>query len=357
MKSQVVENLYGWCRPLLLSLPSETAHRLSLLFLKTGLISGAPYSHPSLKTKVWGIEFENPVGLAAGADKDAEVVPATAALGFGFTEAGTVTPRPQKGNARPRLFRDQGNAAVINAMGFPSKGLEEFRAQLFKNNWPENFRVGVNIGKNKETSDSGADYAAGIETLAAFADFLVVNVSSPNTAGLRDLQKRENLLPLLRQVLQAREKSGCRPPLLVKIAPDLDAGQREEIAATVLEAGIDGLVVSNTTLARPDSLPKSFAAHRGGLSGRPLTDMACEILADMYRLTGGGLPLIGVGGISSGADAYRRICAGASLVEIYTALVFQGPLLARQICADLVMLLKERGFSSVAEAVGSDVKL
>lgn len=352
-----LESLFDRMQPLLFKLPSEAAHRLSLAFLKTGLISGAPYSNPVLKTTVWDVEFENPVGLAAGADKNGEVIPATAALGFGFTEVGTVTPRPQKGNAKPRLFRDQSSAAVINAMGFPNKGLERFCGHLVKSNWPDNFRVGANVGKNKETLEAGTDYALGVRTLAPYADFLVVNISSPNTAGLRDLQKRESLLPLLQQVLGARDASGCKTPLLVKIAPDLDAGQREEIAATVMEAGVDGLVVSNTTLERPASLPRDFAAHRGGLSGRPLTEMACAVLADIYKMTGGKLPLVGVGGISSGQDAFRRICAGASLVEVYTALVFQGPLLAQRICEELVMLLKERGFSSVAEAVGSDVKL
>lgn len=351
------KNFYDYLSPVLFRLPPELAHCLTLVFLKTGLVSGAPFSHPALKTAIWGLEFENPVGLAAGFDKNAQIIPAVAALGFGFMEAGTVTPRPQKGNAKPRLFRDVANGAVINALGFPSQGLESVLQRLTSGKWPESFRVGVNIGKNKETLEAAVDYMRGVEGFSAASDFLVINISSPNTAGLRDLQKRENLLPLLEKILSAREKSGCATPLLVKISPDLDAAQRKEIAQVALEAKIDGLVVANTTLSRPSSLSPDFAARKGGLSGAPLTDMACAVLTDMYRQTQGRLPLVGAGGISSGQDAFRRICAGASLVEVYTALVFQGPDLARRICTDLASLLKDNGFSSVAQAVGSGVQI
>ncbi len=346
--------LYALLRPLLRVLPPESAHELTLAALAAGLGGRARTPDPPVLAQLlWGRDFPNPIGIAAGFDKDARVPDALLALGFGFVEIGTVTPRPQPGNAKPRVFRLEADRALINRMGFNSGGLDGLVARLEARRSRAGI-VGVNIGKNRDSADAVADYAEGVRRSAALADYLVVNVSSPNTPGLRDLQARAVLEHLLRQVLAARDESAAHPPLLVKIAPDLSAGERADIAAVALATGIDGIVVANTTVARPPGLRSRLAGEAGGLSGCPLLAPSTTLLGEIYRLTRGRLPLVGVGGVASAAGAYAKIRAGASLVQLYTALVFAGPALLGQIKTGLAELLRRDGFASVAEAVGAD---
>ena len=350
-------DLYRLVRPALRLLPPETAHGLTLAALSAGLgcvfAARATADPPQLRQRLWGLEFPNPVGLAAGFDKDGRAVDAMLGIGFGFVEVGTVTPRPQPGNPKPRLFRLDADAAVINRLGFNSGGLDAALTRLRRRaGWPG--IVGVNIGKNRDSSDAAADYVEGIRRAAPLADYLVVNVSSPNTPGLRDLQRRAPLEDLLHRLTAARRESGFSPPLLVKIAPDLNPGEREDIAAVVLAAGIDGIVVANTTLARPAGLTSRYRGETGGLSGRPLFAPSTALLAGMYRLTQGRLPLVAVGGVGSAAEAYAKIRAGASLVQLYTALVFAGPGLVGRIKTGLAECLRRDGFAAISDAVGAD---
>ena len=361
---------YRVVRPLLHRLDPERAHRAAIAALKLGLVrtKSAP-DDPVLACRVWGLDYANPVGLAAGFDKDAEVVDAMLDLGFGFVEVGSVTPRPQPGNPRPRLFRLNEDAAVINRFGFNSRGLDAFAAQLarrLRRRGPGHDAsalrrrgiVGANVGKNRETEDAAADYVTGIEAVCGLADYLVCNVSSPNTPGLRGLQAREPIEQLFARVLEARRRSAPDPdrppPLLAKVGPDLTEEQVHDIAEVAIAAGIDGLIVGNTTLERPAALRSRHRSEAGGLSGRPLAVHANACLTAMYRYTRGRIPLIGCGGIANGADAYARIRAGANLVQLYSALVFDGPGLVQTIKADLARLLTADGFASVADAVGID---
>ena len=346
----------GWYRaaaPLLRLLEPETAHRLAIRALRAGLV---PRQHvaddPILHQRLWGLDFANPVGLAAGFDKHAEAPDALLDQGFGFVEIGGVTPRPQPGNPRPRLFRLSEDEAVINRMGFNSEGLDAVRARLAART--RRGIVGVNLGKNKEQVDAAADYVAGAVAFAPLADFLVINVSSPNTPGLRALQSRAALEDLVGQVRAALAGVKNAPPLLLKVAPDLTGDDRRDIAAVTLASGLDGLIVSNTTLARPASLRSHHRQEAGGLSGRPLFEPSTALLGEFYRLTGGRLPLVGVGGIASGGDAYRKVRAGASLVQLYSALVFRGPGLVAEIRRDLAAALRADGFGSLRDAVGAD---
>ena len=350
-------NFYPLFRPVLRRLPREAAHALSLRALEMGLGSlcvGSAAIRPDppiLGQRLWGLDFVNPIGLAAGFDKDARVPDAMLRLGFGFVEVGTVTPRPQPGNPKPRLFRLDEDRAVVNRLGFNSGGLDGVAAQLARRRRAG--IVGVNLGKNRDSADAAADYAEGIRRTAGLADYLVVNISSPNTPGLRDLQGRAALASLLGRLLDTRAQTGCPVPLLLKIAPDLSAAECADIADVALDAGIDGLIVANTTVARPAGLVSRHAGESGGLSGRPLFAPSTAVLADIYRLTQGRLPLVGVGGVASAADAYAKIRAGASLVQLYTALVFDGPSVVGRIKQGLAGLLRRDGFASVAEAVGT----
>lgn len=343
--------------PLLRRLPPETAHDLTIRLLACGL---APRScaadDPILAIRLWNLDFPNPVGLAAGFDKNAMAYRAILGIGFGLTEIGTVTPRPQSGNPKPRLFRLTEDAAVINRMGFNNDGIEAVLPRL---QGKRSGILGINIGKNKDSADAGEDYVKGAAAFAPLADYLVVNVSSPNTPGLRDLQRREPLLALARAVRAARDEACAAagkvaPPLLLKIAPDLDDAQIEDVAEVAMTAPVDGLIVSNTTIARPEGLRSLYRAEAGGLSGAPLFEPSTEVLRRISRLTKGQMPLIGVGGVSSGAQAYAKIRAGASLVQLYSALVYHGPGLLGRIKRDLVSRLRADGFSCVAEAVGTD---
>jgi dihydroorotate dehydrogenase len=279
-------------------------------------------------------------------------------LGFGFVEAGTVTPRPQEGNPRPRVFREVDHQAVINRMGFPNEGLESFRHNIEKfleaKPRPPGV-VGINIGMNKGVEDPAADYCRLVRALGLYADYLTVNISSPNTPGLRNLQAREHLLPLLERILEERAKACGRddpPPLLVKIAPDLNDDQLADVAKSLMEAKVDGVILTNTTLDRPQYLPASFYEQAGGLSGRPLTDKSTEIIRKFYTLTDGKLPIIGAGGISSAQDAYDKIKAGSTLVQLYSALVFHGPDLIPDIVKGLADLTEKDGYAHISEAIG-----
>ncbi len=346
--------LYQRAFPLLDRIDPERAHRLAIAALKTGLIAAnLQPDPPSLAQTLFGIGFPNPVGLAAGFDKDGEVYRQTLKLGFGFVELGSVTPKPQPGNPRPRLFRLTADRAVINRMGFNNHGIAAMAERLKSRNTAQGI-VGINLGKNKDQTDAAADYITGTRLLGPLADYLVINVSSPNTPGLRALQSRDALAALIGAVLETRAQLTRRPPLLLKIAPDLIDADRQDIAEVALASGLDGLIVSNTTIARPAGLDPRFASEAGGLSGRPLFEPATEILRDIYRRTGGKLPIIGVGGIASAADAYAKIRAGASLVQLYTALVFEGPGLVRRIKQGLAELLARDGFANIADAVGAD---
>ena len=346
--------------PLLSALDPETAHDLTLWALRRGL--GARESgtdDPLLATNLWGRSFANPLGLAAGFDKDAAVIGPMLAMGFGFVEVGSITPRPQAGNPRPRVFRLREDAAVINRMGFPGAGQAEAARNL--GDWRDRARpglVGVNLGKNKDTAEAAADYAAGARALAPLADYLVVNVSSPNTPGLRALQDRHELEAILARVRAARDEASCdrSPPILVKIAPDLEPDDRAEIAALALEGGLDGLIVGNTTVQRPDGLRGRHRGEAGGLSGAPLFAPSTSVLAEMYRRTEGRVPLIGVGGVGGPDQAYAKIRAGAALLQLYTALVYEGPALIPRIKAGLASRLRRDGFASLVEAVGADHK-
>lgn len=350
-------SLYPLFQRLLLNMDPEKVHGLTIRLLKAGLGPRQSYDDPVLCTNVWGRDFRNPLGLAAGFDKDAEAIEGIFGLGFGFVEAGTVTPLAQPGNPRPRVFRDVANKSVINRMGFPGKGLEYFAENVAA--WRRRRKaaqgiLGLNIGINKDTASPADDYRQGIARLARYADYIAINVSSPNTAGLRGLQEESALDSLLAALMAARAGLDRHVPLALKIAPDLDAAQRQAVAQVALAQNVDGLIVSNTTVARPDALAKELKGEKGGLSGRLLRGLATERVADFYALTQGRIPIIGAGGISSAEDAYARIRAGASLVQLYTGLVFEGPQLVTGILKGLAALLKRDGFSHVAQAVGAD---
>lgn len=337
--------------PFLRLMDPEQAHQATLLALKTGLGPCGKKDAETLGIDLLGMHFPNPLGIAAGFDKNGEVPDAMLKLGFGFAEVGTTTPRPQSGNPKPRIFRLQQDRAVINRLGFNNEGHEAMEARLNKRAGKGGI-VGVNLGANKDTEDKAADYVTGIKRFESLASYFTVNVSSPNTPGLRGLQSRAELEDLLGRVLEAREG---QTPVLLKIAPDLVYEEREDIAAVVLESGVDGLIVSNTTIARDGLVSGRHADETGGLSGAPLMDMATDVLADMRRLTKGTVPLIGVGGVSSGTDAYKKIRAGASLVQLYTALTFQGADLVTKIKRDLASNLKRDGYKRLEDAIGVDV--
>ncbi len=349
---------YSLLRPGLWLLEPERAHGLVLWALSRGLVTKARApDDPILEIELWGRRFANPVGLAAGFDKDARAVGPLLDLGFGFVEVGSVTPRPQGGNPRPRLFRLSKDRAVINRMGFNNEGMAAAgrRLEAWRDRGSPGI-VGVNIGKNKDSPDAEADYAACTKSLAPLADYLVVNVSSPNTPGLRALQSRSALESLLGAVRQALDlvPEDRRPPLLLKVAPDLTRADKEDIAAVALDFPLDGLIVSNTTVARPAGLESVQRTEVGGLSGGPLFAPSTELLRDFYGLTGGRVPLIGVGGIGDGQAAYAKIRAGASLVQLYTALVYEGPGLLPRLKAELAALLRRDGFARLGDAVGAD---
>jgi dihydroorotate dehydrogenase len=334
---------------------AERAHGLAITALKMGLGPRADVApDPILQTRIGGLDLPNCVGLAAGFDKNAEVPDAMLAAGFGFVECGTVTPKPQAGNEKPRLFRLTEDRAVINRMGFNNEGLDAFAERLRRRAGRRGV-VGANIGANKDATDRVADYEQGLERLWGLSDYFTVNISSPNTPGLRGLQTRAALDELLGRlgVVRARLAKATRDyPVFLKVAPDLDSDEIENIAQSCLAHGVDAIIVSNTTLARPESLRSAFKGESGGLSGAPLLGPSTAVLAQFAAVLKGALPLIGAGGVASGEDAYAKIRAGASAVQLYSALVFEGPTLAARIRRDLAARLRADGFVSVQEAVG-----
>ncbi len=339
---------YRLLRPGLFLLDAERAHRLAIAALRAKP-AGHPQAPGPLQTQVAGLVFPNPLGMAAGFDKDGEVPDALLGLGFGFAEVGSITPRPQAGNARPRLFRLAEDRAVINRMGFNNNGAAAAAARLAARE--RRGIVGINVGANKDSADRIADYVQMTRIMAPLASYLAVNISSPNTPGLRALQDEGALTGLLDAVLEARGESG--PPVFLKVAPDLEPADIDAIARIALDKRLGALIVSNTTISRPP-LRSSLAGETGGLSGAPLKDLALERLRDFRKATGGAIPLVGVGGIANTEDAWARIRAGASLVQLYSAMVYEGPGIARTIVRGLEALLRRDGFASVAEAVGSE---
>jgi len=344
--------LYPFIRPLIFRLDAERAHLLTigLLGLRTGTaFTPEPGWTPTLETSVAGLRFPNPIGLAAGFDKDARVFGPMLNLGFGFVEVGTVTPRPQEGNPKPRLFRLEEDRAVINRMGFNNEGQAAAGKRL---EWRcGKGIVGVNIGANKDSADRIADYVAGVRAMSPVARYITINISSPNTPGLRQLQDEEALRALLSAIEEARPADG--PPIFLKVAPDLGEDEPEQIVRVAMEHKIDAIIVANTTVSRPP-LKSRFAREQGGLSGAPLKPLALKALRDFRAASGGKLPLIGVGGIATADDAWERIRAGACLVQLYSAMVYEGPGIARRIAAGLVERLKREGFANIAEAVGTE---
>jgi dihydroorotate dehydrogenase len=339
-------------------LPPETAHALAIGALRRGLgPTVEPPASPRLATSFCGFELAHPLGLAAGFDKNAEAVAGLFRLGFSFVEIGAVTPRPQAGNPRPRLFRLRRAQALINRMGFNNDGLAAVCARLSEPA-PRPGPLGANIGANRDASDPVADYVACLRGLYPLVDYVTINVSSPNTPGLRDLQGRARLDELVRALLEARAAlAGPEPtkPILIKIAPDLGPDDERGIAEVALGRGVDGLIISNTTTERPEVVRGRYRAEPGGLSGAPLFLKSTEQLGRFHRLTGGRMPLIGVGGILRGADAYAKIRAGASALQLYTALIYRGPRVVRGILAELDRLLALDGIARLSDARGVDV--
>jgi dihydroorotate dehydrogenase len=342
--------LYSICRPLLFRIPAEPAHRLTIAALAAAPRGSSAAPQPLLCQRVAGLVFPNPVGIAAGFDKNGEVPDALLGLGFGFVEAGTVTPRPQEGNPKPRLFRLVEDNAVINRMGFNNAGAAVVAKRLAARKSKPGV-VGANIGANKDSADRVADYAAMTRIMAPLASYLTINISSPNTPGLRALQDPAALADLLDAVIDARGSLQTR--LFLKLAPDLTSTDIDAICKIALDKQLDALIVTNTTITRP-ALRSPLAGEAGGLSGEPLRALSLQVLRDFRSATGGAIPLIGVGGIASADDAWERICAGASLIQLYSALVFRGPGLVRQIVDGLAKRVSAEGMSSIAEAVGSE---
>lgn len=351
---------YTALRPLLFALDPELAHNVTLKALHKNLTPRiAPVDHPVLKQSLWGRSFSNPVGLAAGFDKNAEAVAGLFNFGFGFVETGTVTIKPQEGNPRPRVFRDVKNSAIINRMGFPNKGVGVFKQNLsaFLQTKPRPQGVlGINIGMNKDQTNAADDYTQLVRLLAPLADYITINISSPNTPGLRDLQHPDHLAALLTSVMDERAATcGNHPvPILVKLAPDLVEDQLSNIAHVLLAQKIDGVILTNTTLHRPEILPVAFRSQKGGLSGAPLLDLSTAAIRRFYTLTDGKIPIIGAGGVDDAASAYAKIRAGASLVQLYSGLVFKGPYVVRDINLGLCDLLRDDGFTSLTQAIGAD---
>jgi len=347
-----VNALYGLGQALLHALDPERAHDLAVKSLELGLYPRqAGPDDPRLAQELWGLKFRNPLGMAAGFDKDARAWAPLLATGFGFVEVGTLTPKAQDGNSPPRIFRSARDAAIINRLGFNNEGQAVALSRL---SGRRNGVVGVNIGAGRDSEDRIGDYVSGVASMSAVADYLTINISSPNTPGLRDLQAPEVLAALLARVQEARGKAEKRPPLLVKLAPDIADADLPDIVRVIEANGVDGIVVSNTTLSREGVKDAALAAESGGLSGRPLFARATRMLARVYMLTEGKLPLIGVGGIDGGAAAVAKIKAGASLLQLYTGLVFEGPKLIGGIKQALVEAMTNAKAGSLAPLIGRD---
>ena len=341
--------LYPLIRPLAFTLGAETAHRATIAALKRMPRRRPPDFPQSLKTIVAGVDFPTPIGLAAGFDKDAEVPTQMLSLGFGFVEVGTLTPKPQAGNPTPRLFRLAEDEAVINRMGFNNRGQADAFQRLLHFTHMHGV-IGVNLGANKDSKDRIADYVEGVRAMSSVARYLTINISSPNTPGLRQLQDEGALKALLEAVNDARPPGG--PPIFLKVAPDLGEAEPDQIVRVALQHRIDAIIVANTTVSRP-ALRSRHAREQGGLSGKPLGPLALKALREFRSASGGEIPLIGVGGIASADDAWERIRAGASLVQLYSAMVYDGPGVAKRIALGLAQRLKREGVANIAELVGT----
>ena len=340
-------------------LPPELAHSFSIQALKYLNLKYDNINDPILSQHILGLDFPNPIGLAAGFDKNAEVISSMFSLGFGFIEVGTITPLPQNGNPKPRVFRLEEDKGIINSLGFNNKGILKAKKNLikFKSSSNKNRIVGVNLGINKNSTDSINDYLFGIESFCNLANYITINISSPNTVGLRDLQLRGKIENLIKQVVLKREKidSLTKIPIFIKISPDLNDDQLRDIALISLANNIDGLIITNTTVNRPNNLLSKNKNFKGGLSGKPLFQASNKILKKMYNLTNGQIILIGVGGISSGSDCYEKIKSGASLIQLYSALTFSGPSLISKIKKELVDLIKTDGYKNISDLIGKSV--
>jgi dihydroorotate dehydrogenase len=340
-------------RPFFAVVPTEAAHRLAINALRLAPLPPPPVDDARLRVDAFGLSFPNPVGIAAGFDKNGEAIDPVLRLGFGFAEAGTVTPQPQDGNPRPRLFRLPADRGVINRLGFNNEGHGALATRLAKR--APNGIVGINIGANKDATDRVADYVAGVRAFARFASYFTFNISSPNTPGLRDLQRAQALDDLLARVIDGRDHSeGRHVPVLLKIAPDMTLGELDDIVGVARQRAIDGMIVSNTTISRPTTLrDQRKAREAGGLSGAPLFPLATRMLAETYVRVEGAFPLVGVGGIDSGAAAVTKIRAGASLIQLYSGLVYRGVGLLAEIKASLLGAITQAQDSSLAALVGT----
>ena len=341
--------------------PPELAHVITLKLLKSkpSFLSHTFDDDIKLHQHLWGLDFKNPIGLAAGFDKNAEVVSQLLDLGFGFVEAGTVTPKQQVGNDKPRVFRLPEDHAIINYLGFNNQGVEFVKKKLERLNINIFSKgiVGINIGKNKDTKNTIEDYCIGLEKLGTLVHYIVINISSPNTPGVRDLQNRgliDNLVKSLHKIRKNNENIVSKP-ILIKIAPDINDQQARDIALSSLALDIDGIIISNSTIDRPSTLQSSYKSEVGGLSGKPLFVKSTLMLKKMYSLTNGQIPLVGVGGISNGIDCYEKIKAGASLLQLYTSLVYQGPSLITKIKKELLNCIITDGYKNIKEVVGANV--
>jgi len=332
----------------------ETAHNISIKLLKHAPILLNAYKDKSLELDIAGLKFTNPIGMAAGFDKNAEVFNSLAKIGFGFVECGTVTPKPQFGNPKPRVFRYIEEEAIINRLGFNNKGVNNFLSNISNRN---NFYspLGINIGPNKDSNNFVDDYVNLINHVHDYADYITINISSPNTENLRKLQNKNELEELIRSVVSSIKDKDKQKPIFIKINPDENVESYKDIIDLVSKYSISGLVISNTSIQRNSNLTNEMQNETGGLSGKPLFNQANKILESIYRETQGSIILIGVGGVSSGHDAYQKIKLGASLVQLYSAFAFQGPSLINRINKELVQLVKKDGFNSISEAIGSGV--
>lgn len=348
--------------PIVRMVPPELAHRMAVLGLKMEVIRPSYKDPEVLRTRFLNRTLDNPVGIAAGFDKHGEAVKGLERLGFGFVEIGSVTPEPQPGNPKPRVFRLNEDKAIVNRYGFNSEGHEVVyeRIQKLRQDGDLKVTLGINLGRNKTSQDNIEDYVQGIRKFSALADYLVVNISSPNTPGLRTMQNKSTLQSLLTEIVKTRNALPPQDqrPILVKIAPDLSDGCVQEIITVIQkkECAIDGLIVSNTTIDRPSDLKSINAGQIGGLSGAPLNSKSTQLVAKVYKWTNGKIPIIGVGGIFSGRDAYEKILAGASAVQLYTALIYHGPPIVTRVKRELEQLLKQDGYESVQQAVGKGVE-
>jgi len=355
-------DIYPFLRPFLFRMDAEKAHRLAIFALRKHLFPVAKVPADAvLHTNVAGLAFAHPIGLAAGFDKQAEVIQETLDLGFSFTEIGGIVPMPQAGNPKPRLFRIPESRAIINRMNFNSDGFDVClrRIQAWHDSTTRGHKrgvVGVNVAQGEHFKGAAEAYILGLQKFAPSMSFVTLNVSCPNAPDARNLEGKEQLRELLQRVKQAHDALTTKPLLFVKISPDQSSQQAKDIAEVVLASGIDGMIIGNTTATRPAEVTSPVARERGGLSGKPLFDMSTELLGAMYQLTKGKIPLIGCGGVFTGADAYAKIRAGASLIQIYTSLVYEGPHVIARIASELAALLKRDGFASVSDAVGADFK-